>query len=303
MFYGCCSLISLKLDNFNKSTNLLNNMFRNCDNSLIYCMNYSKNYSNFPQLSEFENNNCSDICFTDSNHKLIKEKRKCIDECKNDDIYIYEHNNICYSICQNGSFLNFNKTECIDYIPEGYYLTDYFNKTIEKCSIKCKNCSYESMLNNSCIYCNEDDYYYPVYNQNNLYINCLNNETSDGFYLDNNVYKECFPTCKRCYYFGNNNEHNCIECKHNYTLINNNCYESCQYYYFINSSGGYECTSTNNCPYNYNKLIKEKNQCIDNCKKDEIYKYEFKNICYEFPIEEETIISSSFMSQKDTEKK
>ena len=34
------------------------------------------------------------------------------------------------------------------------------------------------------------------------------------------------------------------------------------------------------CPDEYNKLIKEKNKCIDECNKDNIYKYEYNNICY-----------------------
>ena len=301
MFHGCHSLISLKLDNLNSSSKIATYMFEGCNTNLIYCIDYSKNYSFLPQLSGFKNNNCSDICFTDSNHKLIREKRKCIDKCENDDIYIFEYNNICYDICPNDTFLIYSKKECIDYIPEGYYLKDFINKTVEKCNIKCKNCSYESMLNNSCIFCNEDDYYYPVYNQNNSFVNCLNNDTSDGFYLDNNIYKECYPTCKRCYDYGNKNDHKCIQCKYNYTLINNNCYESCKYYYYFNSTNNYECTSTKNCPYNYSKLIKEKNQCIDNCTKDEKYKYEFYSTCYEFPIEQEKNITSTFMNPIEKE--
>ena len=34
----------------------------------------------------------------------------------------------------------------------------------------------------------------------------------------------------------------------------------------------------------YNKLIEDKKQCISSCEKDNIYKYEFKNKCYnDFP--------------------
>ena len=36
----------------------------------------------------------------------------------------------------------------------------------------------------------------------------------------------------------------------------------------------------NKCPLDYNKLIPEKNECIDNCTKDNEYKYEFQNKCY-----------------------
>ena len=36
-----------------------------------------------------------------------------------------------------------------------------------------------------------------------------------------------------------------------------------------------------NCPEQYNKLIKIENKCIDDCSKDEIYKYDYKNACYQ----------------------
>ena len=35
------------------------------------------------------------------------------------------------------------------------------------------------------------------------------------------------------------------------------------------------------CPEYINKLIIEKGECIDNCSKDYIYKYEYKKICYD----------------------
>ena len=60
-----------------------------------------------------------------------------------------------------------------------------------------------------------------------------------------------------------------------------NCYEKCQYYYFINELKEYSCTLNQNCPERYNMLIQEKSKCIDNCKNDNIYKYEYNNLCYE----------------------
>jgi hypothetical protein len=38
---------------------------------------------------------------------------------------------------------------------------------------------------------------------------------------------------------------------------------------------------SNICPLKYNILINQKYKCIDECKKDEIYKYNYKNICIE----------------------
>ena len=35
------------------------------------------------------------------------------------------------------------------------------------------------------------------------------------------------------------------------------------------------------CPKEYNKFISAKKQCIDECSKDDIYKYQFKSECYQ----------------------
>ena len=51
------------------------------------------------------------------------------------------------------------------------------------------------------------------------------------------------------------------------------------YIYYNLTSNFFHCTNKKECPDDYNKLIKEKKQCIDNCENDPIYKYEFNNIC------------------------
>ena len=53
----------------------------------------------------------------------------------------------------------------------------------------------------------------------------------------------------------------------------NNCYIECPYFYYFDS-GVYKCTDGNSCPSNYNKLISEKNKCIDSCESDDTYQYE-----------------------------
>ena len=64
----------------------------------------------------------------------------------------------------------------------------------------------------------------------------------EGYYLDKDLYKKCYHTCKKCVIGGNNLAyfllviHNCIECNDNFSLgIKNNeyfnCYENCSYYY------------------------------------------------------------------------
>ena len=112
-------------------------------------------------------------------------------------------------------------------------------------------------------------------------------EDPEGYYLDidNDIYKPCYKTCKRCYGEGNEENNNCIECKLNHYKIEeniNNCYEKCEYYYYFDSLGKYNCTLNKICPDNQSKLITQKSKCIDNCANDDIYKYEQNNICVQF---------------------
>jgi hypothetical protein len=52
------------------------------------------------------------------------------------------------------------------------------------------------------------------------------------------------------------------------------------YYYFFNSTNDYQCTQDKNCPNEYSKLVKDRNECINDCNNDTSYIYEFKDICY-----------------------
>ena len=205
IFYYCSSLSSLNLKNFN--TLLVSNyehMFENCNNNLHYCINNEIIIDNIKsQLSSsFVQTNCSDLCLSNS-RKFIIEKNKCINSCLNDDLYQYEYDNICYLSCPNGTknfansklceplcekYYNYQQTECIDEIPLGYYLNNSYLKTIDKCDIKCNNCTSESLKENLCISCNINESYYPKFNDSSnkdKFINCYN-QPPEGYYLDIN---------------------------------------------------------------------------------------------------------------------
>ena len=331
--------------NFINDTDKINNCYENCDD-----------YYFFDELGKYE-------CITENecllkNHKLIKEKKKCINNCSNDDIYKYEYINICYIKCPNNTYVSSdNYFLCLEN-SEGYYLD---NNTYKPCFPSCKTCTekgdeinhnclecinnyifikdnncfkkcefyyyfdefdhYECTISNKCPEeqnklveeknkcirdCNNDNTYKFVYN-NKCYKNCpintyLSNDDSnicrkdpDGYYLENEIYKLCYWSCKKCYGEGNKDNHNCIECISNYSFINdidkeNNCYISCDYYYYFDSNGNYSCTINNECPSFQSKLIKPKNKCIDNCSKDDTYIYEENNVCVEFLSNDEIII-------------
>ena len=51
-----------------------------------------------------------------------------------------------------------------------------------------------------------------------------------------------------------------------------NCYNICDFFYYFDSDNNFRCTKEKKCPENYNFVIKNKNKCIDDCKKDNLYK-------------------------------
>ena len=161
---------------------------------------------------------------------------------------------------------------------------DLLNNEFMKCSIF----SIESILDDLCISCSNS--FAPKYNDplnKNNFTQCY--KEPKGCYLDieDNLYKECYHSCETCDEKGNDINHNCLTCNINYNyelnMMNNhiNCYNECQFYFYYNSTNDkYYCTSERNCPYFFNKLISEKNQCIESCMNDSEYQYEFRNSCH-----------------------
>ena len=251
MFQNCQSLISLNVDNFDTSQVVgMNRIFLGC-NSLI-----SLNINSF----DFSKVNIPQFLFSGIESHI----KFCVDPSKSSPIseLITSYENNCADICFTGNNLKFlvDKKECID---------------------SCEN---------------DDTYQYEY--ENICYENCpgelhptienifLCQEKPEYYYLDinDNIFKPCYESCNTCNGEGNNENHNCIDCKSNYRFLNetnkeNNCYEDCTYLYYFQSDV-YKCTNGNNCPSNYNKLIEEKNKCIDNCENDDTYQYEYENECY-----------------------
>ena len=294
--------------------NKINNKCTDC-----YLNNILINENCYEKCDYYYFFNSSNIyqCTTDENcpneyNKLIEVKKQCIDNCQQDNDYKYEFNDVLYSNCPNGTkisqnnnylcvcnnYFNYEQTGCIEVVPEGYYLNDSEYKTIDKCDIKCKECSKESVLNNICISCNKDNNYYPKFNDILSiapFMNCYN-EVQDGYYFDNNEqsYMPCYSTCQKCNESGDIYDHKCKECDSNYIKIANNCYHKCLFYFFLNYSEiyqQYQCTPFNYCPDGYSNLIMQKKQCIDDCSKDDTYIYNYNKICYS-ECREETKLSN-----------
>ena len=247
LFTGCSSLISLDFSSFEPFSFVDNytNALTSLKTNLRLC--FKENNLTDEIKNQLPNYiiNCTDDCFINEVNKLIKEKNICIDACEHDDNYRYEYKDICYEKCPNGThnsiennficeddlicdkYYNYDYTGCLDEVPLGYYLDDSSLKTIDKCYIKCSNCTKESMDNNSCISCNNSLGYYQKIDEDlnsNSFINCYSGEL-EGYYLDyqENKYKKCFHLCKKCSEYGDENNNKCSECYPNYTLTNSNC--------------------------------------------------------------------------------
>ena len=78
---------------------------------------------------------------------------------------------------------------------------------------------------------------------------------------------------------------NKITCDSNYgfNFISNdnyNCYPRCDNYYYFDQDNNYICLNNTECPNDYNYLIKEKNQCVSECKLYPGYHIDFQKNCY-----------------------
>ena len=230
----------------NDSLGIPNNCYVNCVHNY-----YFDEYNKYKCT---ESNSC-----TSRYNKLITIKKKCIDDCRNDDEYIYKYNNECYKQCPDNKKIYKEQKLCLDECyPEQF---EYNNICYNDCPI------------NTC----------RIFINRNI---CITNPP-ENYYLDiiDSIYKKCYTTCKTCKQSGNDNIHNCNECINGYKFINdssgisNNCYVNCEYNYYFDESNQYECTQTEECPSNRNKLITLKNKCIDDCKKDSDYIYEYNYNC------------------------
>ena len=162
---------------------------------------------------------------------------------------------------------------------------------------KCEICNVESLNKNLCIKCNNVKGYYFL-NKDSIseeeigdrYIECVNKETKPSkFYFnkDNEDYRLCYETCATCDKGGDWEINNCKTCKNNYILkpdtnLTTNCVAKCPSYYYYAINGQYKCTENEYCPLNYILLIKEKGKCTNDCKNDDIYKYQYDNQCFKY---------------------
>ena len=254
MFTNCIYLEYINLSNFDED-NLMNynNIFYDLPENIVICINEDKNKNKI--LPQITNKSCYVIDCSDDwklkQKRIINNTNECIQSCDNTIQYKYEYNLKCYENCPNGVLAE-EKNKC-------KYELD-----------KCYTCPNVALKKELCAECN--DGYYPKENgplNFGEYINCYSSNELEGYYLENNLFKECYHTCKICNKGGNKLIHNCIECNGNYSfgIIKDNylnCYEKCVYYHYSDNDNSFICTLNSSCPKEYPILITSQLECIKN---------------------------------------
>ena len=212
----------------------------------------------------------------DNENKIID---KCHENCEECDLGPTSDNNNCKT-CKSTGTIYYDLGNCRESCINGHYTDE---NSIKKCkcttNIQCKDCD----KNGKCFTCNNESGYFQIEeanNEDNRFIKC--EKDPEGYYLSENLYKKCNEKCKTCTGAGDDK---CIECNTNYEFKNDfqndtKCYEKCTYNYYYDQNNIYKCTDEDSCPDGM-KFIETKRRCIDLCKNDNKYKFEFNGKCYE----------------------
>ena len=207
----------------------------------------------------------------------MKKSVMCYSSCKHCYGYGDSSKHNCYE-CWSSSPNKVNKSSYIDCYST--CPTDYSKLVPDRkeCINKCENDeTHKYELNNRCyITCPSGTY--PKENQ----LMCLSYKP-EGYYLNSSVYKKCYETCKNCYGYGNEENHNCSECSTSYPYVltksgAKNCYVICpietypienQFYCYTEKPEGY-----------YLNLTVYK-KCYGSCKNCNGYGNSDNHNCYE----------------------
>ena len=186
MFYDCSSLISLDLYNFNISKiSRYSGMLYNVNENITFCI--SSEIGNFTI-------NCSDICFTERNIKIVVEKKKCLKSCLDDDDYSYEYGNVCYENCPSHTYVSSDITRLCKNKNEGFY---YFDNYIYKsCYLLCDSCNKDENIYN-CLECISN----KGYRNNYVYLNCIKCDEKNIFYQKSKECLDCIYNNKYANYY------------------------------------------------------------------------------------------------------
>ena len=191
---------------------------------------------------------CPNIC------QVCKNENKCT-SCI-DDYFLY--NDHCYQ-CNVSCKTTSDGCKC-DTCEDGYYLNNY---QCLQCDFFCKTCIQQDLCT-QCI----PDYYKKEVDPLNSGQSFKCYKDLEKYYLDNDMYKQCYQSCNSCNIGGNKTFHNCLDCELglSFELKRNeyiNCYEDCSNFYYFDSGDNFLCTSDKSCPDDYPYLLENKFECIE----------------------------------------
>ena len=285
MFNGLTNIIEVDLSQFDAS--LVTNMYRMfCDCTSLKSINFGNfNTSNCVNMRSMFNRNLAllDLNLSSFDTSKVTEISFMFENYPLPFINLYTFS--FASIIKYETILKYSNQNLIFCINEEtihpdikLYLEETF-KSISNCSMTCNDISNIKKLKDKnicvkkCNYNSEAIYKYEINNT------CYRDIPIGYFANEELLLEKCFNICKFCIGFGNEVNNSCTECFPGFILIKNNCYNICDFYYYFHENE-YFCTDNNSCPKDYNKLIPDKKECIDNCLNDEMYKYEYNNQCY-----------------------
>ena len=210
MFKGCSKLKYINLYSVNKSSPSITDMFKETSgNSKYYFEDETKIIKIYNLIKALGNTvrDCSSDFYPEP-RRLIVETNKCeYLNCSENETHKFDYNHICYincpkrtyiknnnsNICEDlncSNFYNFNQIECIDIIPDGYFLNDSIQKTIDECHPDCETCEQKQSINSTnCKSCKYDKFIYLG--------NCLTSCKND-YYIDNLNNKICNSKNIKC---------------------------------------------------------------------------------------------------------
>ena len=133
---------------------------------------------------------CYDKCKTCS--KLNNGKiHNCL-SCYANNLFYNTTN--CLDCKYLNKYVNYEQLECIDSIPNGYYVNNTQYNTIDKCHQDCLTCNKGPLDDNmNCLTCDNNNGYYLVENTNNC-----KKHPYPGHYLEDNILKKCYKDCLTC---------------------------------------------------------------------------------------------------------
>ena len=263
MFRNCSSLISLNLTSFNTSNVIyMGYMFEGC--SLLSSLDLSSFQTEKVQSIRYMFNDCTSLTslnLSNFNTPSLSNSSGTFNNCKN--LTFLDISNLNTKNVNNIGFMFYNCSSLKSLNISNFDLSKIIN--MEYMFSGCSNLAYIDMKN---VKIKEN------IKLENIFYNSLNNPII--FMDDENSFIKIIELFNCTIKENHTCENGCL-----LSNFENNCYETCSYYFYFNENiNQYQCTKEKKCPDIYNKLDLNKNECVKSCSEINENRYEYNNVCY-----------------------